>query len=662
MQNQSPRPSLPDWRLKAENLPVTSYRLFLVWAAFAAAHSLSPASGSASDAPPAFLVSKGDTIWLAPPMDVVGSRVPAALPAIVRQVDILAGEELVKLPGRSAAELLQSVPGVVTGQRQQYGVQSDLTIRGSTFEQVQVLLDGFDASDPQTGHHLMDLPLGRQDIERLEVLKGQGSALYGSGSFGGVVNVVSKRPAQENGGEVALSAGGLGLWEARGSVDAVSCGGDTGLRLSFDRFRIDGQEIDRPDGGTNPLGNEADTWSGSGRFLQLTDTGETDLFVGWSKRRFGALDFYAPFASWERTQTFFASARYNRKISERWTLEPRLFLRRHDDRFVLDRNNPDRYINDHQTRRVGSELRGIGTLGASHSVAFGLEGVYEDLDSRGVRGGVDGPAMGEHLRRRFSASTELDRHRGRLRWQLGGRLDAWHDRDPRTSGTGALSYDLSSWLTARTSAGSVFRIPTWTELFYTSPVNLGLSDLKPEHGWTWDAGLDVTTAHWTVQAAYFERYENDLIEWAMAPAETAFRVMNIAEGKVRGVETGATWRHGRGHMLSAGWAWLEKESDLPAGYLGRYTLLTPRHVLTSRGTAILPGDLTLTLTGRYIERTDGPADYRLAFLLDGRLDWEGPASVFASLAGTNLLDREHEEVPGVPMPGVLTTLTVGRRF
>ena len=609
-----------------------------------------------------FLVSGGDTLWLAEPMEVVGSRVPAALPAVVRQVEILAGEELARLPGRSASELLQTVPGVVTGQRQQYGVQSDLSIRGSTFEQVQVLVDGFDVSDPQTGHHLMDLPLASQDIERLEVLKGQGSALYGSGSFGGVVNVVGRKPAQDSGGVVAASGGGLGVWEARGSLDAVTGSGNTGLRLSCDRFRTDGQDEDLPGGGTAPLGNEADTWTATGRLVHTGAVGEEDLFAGWSKRRFGARDFYVPYRSWEQTETFFASARLNRKISERWTLEPRLFFRRHGDRFVLDREDPDFYLNDHLTRRFGSEVRGIATLGRSHSVALVVEGVYEDLDSRGVRSQVAGPAMGEHLRRRVSAAAELDRHRGRVHWQLGGRLDAWPDRVPRYSGTGALSFQLSRLLTARASSGSVFRVPTWTELYYTSPVNLGLSGLKPEQGWTWDAGLDLATLTWGVHAAYFERYEEDLIEWARAPGESVFRVMNIAEGTVRGVEMGAFWRHGRGHVVSAGWAWLEKETDLPAAYVGRYTLLTPRHVLTGRGTAVLPWDLSLTLVGRYLERTGGSIDFRIAFLLDGRLDWEGPGGFFASLAGTNLLDREYQEVDGVAMPGVLTTLTVGRRF
>lgn len=651
--------SLRQFRIGAAILAALAFLPLLRGAAFGAA-----ASGD-SIAVVGFVVSEGDTIWLAPPMDVVGSRVPAALPAILRDVGMLDSADIGNLPGRSAAELLQTMPGVVVGQRRQYGVQSDLSLRGSTFEQVQMLLDGYEVSDSQTGHHLLDLPLGRQDIERIEVLKGQGSALYGSGSFGGVVNVVSKRPGQVSAGEAAVSGGGLGMWRARGNVEKVSCGGDTGLRLSFDRFRSDGQEVDRPGGGSAPLGDEADTWSATTRFVQTAQDGETDLFVGWSKRRFGALDFYAPYPSWERTQTFFASARVNRRLSGNWTLEPRLYFRRHDDRFLLDRDNPGRYLNDHLARRVGAELRGVGALGRVHSLAFGLEGVYEDLDSRGIRGGVVGPALGRHVRRRTAAAAELDRHGDRLRWQLGARLDGWDDRGPRPSGTVAASYALAEHLLVRAGGGSVFRIPTWTELYYTSPVNLGQSDLKPERGWTWEAGLARTGTVWNAQATYFERYEDDLIEWTMAPADSVFRVMNIAEATVRGVETGLEWRHGRGHRLALGWTWLEKESDLPGGYLGRYTLQTPRHVLTGRGTAILPRDLAFTLTGRYLERIDGGGStggYRVAFVLDGRLDWQGPAGVFASLAGTNLLERRYEEVPGIAMPGALASVTVGKRF
>ncbi len=612
---------------------------------------------------PSFVVDGGDTLWLAPPLEVVGSRVPAALPLIVRQIEILGGPELERLPGRSAAELLQAVPGVVTGQRQQYGVQSDLTIRGSTFEQVQVLLDGFDVSDAQTGHHALDLPLSRHDIERVEVLKGQGSALYGSGSFGGVVNIVGKRAGARDGGEVAVTGGGLGIRQVRGDLIDVSRQGRTGLRLSFDRFHADGQDLESTEGPA--LNNESDLWSLTGRLDHQGDAGETAFFIGWSKRKFGALDFYAPYPSRERTETLFGSVRINRRVSDRWTLEPRAYFRRHTDLFVLFEDNPSAYTNDHVGRRIGMELRGIGVMNRNHTLAFGLEGVYDDLDSQGIRSGVEGPAMGRHLRRRISFSTEVDRHTGRLRWQLGARLDARPEYSPRTSGTGALAYDLNENLTVRSSTGSVFRIPTWTELNYTSPANLGDSNLRPEQGWAWDLGLDWRRDSWLLQTAYFERYEEDVIDWALAPGETTFRVLNIAEATVRGVETGATWHHSRGHRLQVSWAWLEKDSELPAGYVARYSLQSPRQVLTGRGTWVLPWNLAATVTGRYLERSDGAGShggYRVAFVLDGRLDWEGPHGLFASAAGTNLTDRDYEEIPGVAMPGATGTLSVGQRF
>ena len=614
-------------------------------------------------AAPPFIVSDGDTLWLAPALEIVGSRVPAALPVAVRRLEILGEQDLQNAPARSAAELLQAVPGVVTSQRQQYGVQSDLSIRGSTFEQVQVLMNGFDVSDAQTGHHALDLPLARQDIERIEVLQGQGSALYGSGAFGGVVNVVSKDAGSRAGGEVAALAGGLGTWQTRGSLTDVSEDGNTGLRLSFDRFHSDGQDLEQPDG--SQLRNESDQWVITSRLDQQQENGESSVFVGWAKRKFGALDFYAPYPSFEQTETLFASARLNRSLGERWTVEPRAYFRRHTDRFVLIRSNPDAYVNDHITRRVGTELRGIGVLDDRHTLAIGLEGVYEDLDSQGIRGGVAGPAMGWHLRRRLSLSTELDRHSGRLRWQAGARLDARPERSPRFSGTGAAAWDLNREWTVRGSVGSVYRLPTWTELYYTSPVNLGDSRLQPETGWVWDAGLDWRRDVWNAQLTYFERREEDGIDWARAPGSDAFEVMNIAEATVRGVELSGRWSHSRGHHVSAGWAWLEKDLDLPADYLARYSLQTPRHVLTGSGTMILPWHLAATLTGRYLERTDGAGSsggYRVAFVLDGRLDWQGPLDTFASLTGTNLLDRSYEEVPGVPMPGTVATFEVGKKF
>ncbi len=202
----------------------------------------------------------------------------------------------------------------------------------------------------------------------------------------------------------------------------------------------------------------------------------------------------------------------------------------------------------------------------------------------------------------------------------------------------------------------MYRVPTFTELYYTSPANNGDPNLQAETGWTWDSGVEYYNGAWSGNLTYFERYENNLIEWArLVPAAgldpDPWQATNLGEGTVRGAEFRAGWQTGRGDALSASYVGLDKTTTLPAGMEGKYSLLTPEHQ-----------GLSLTVTGRYLEHSDGPSDFRHSFALDNQLDWRHPSGWFGTITGTNLLDRRYEEVPGVRMPGTLYTTTVGRSF
>jgi iron complex outermembrane receptor protein len=608
-----------------------------------------------------FIVVSGDTLWLAEPLEVLGSRVPVALPGVVRTMNVVLEGEVEKAPVRSVGELLQTVPGVVVSQRQQYGVQADLTLRGSTFDQVLVLLNGFEVGDPQTGHHALDLPIGKGDISRLEVLPGHGSSLYGPGAFGGTVNVVTRRPAETSGGLVALTGGDNGIWGAEAAAD-VRLGPDTGSRFSYERFQTDGYVVDQADGSRAWGGNDARSWSGTGRVVHEGTGGEWDLFGAYSDRQYGALDFYAPFASFETTRSLFVSSLYRTDLTERITLEPRAYFRRHRDEFILFRDDPDRYTNDHVSRKTGGELKGVVRLDEVHAVAVSIEAVYEDIDSRGLRGGAWGEALGSHLRRRASLAAELKRNAGPLRWQAGGRLDRTSTYAARFSGSGAVSYELSPLWTARASAGNVYRLPTFTDLYYRDPANVGNSDLVPETGWTWDTGLDLASGPWSAQATYYERYEEDLIEWARPTGETIWQVLNVATGTTRGGEVQAGWRHGAGHRLALAWSGVDRTTELPTDFEGKYTLLVPRRVVTAQATLALERNLHWTVSGRFVEHSGGPADFAEFFVLDSRVAWRSDSGWFAGVTGTNLADRRYAEVPGVQMPGTVFTGSVGRGF
>jgi len=314
------------------------------------------------------------------------------------------------------------------------------------------------------------------------------------------------------------------------------------------------------------------------------------------------------------------------------------------------------------TQKTGGELNGVVGLGGVHALAVSLEAVYEDIDSRGLRGGIWGDALGSHVRRRVSAAAELKRNQGPLRWQAGGRYDHQTIYEGHFSGSAALAYEASDQWTLRTSAGSVYRIPTFTDLYYEDPANVGNPNLEPETGWTWDTGVEFNDGPWSGHISYYERYEENLIEWARPIGDSLWQVLNIADGTTRGVEVFGTWRHAAGHQLGLGWSQVDKETDLPADFEGKYLLLVPKHAITMQATAALDRNLHWTVTGRYLEHNDGPEDFLNYFILDSRVSWQGDNGWLVGLAGTNLTDRRYEEVPGVEMPGTVFTATVGHTF
>ena len=123
---------------------------------------------------------------------VSASRFNSSLQNANRNVIVLTQEDISNAPVASVSELLDFATGIDSRQRGTFGTQTDLSIRGSSFEQVLVLVNGIRLSDPQTGHHLMNLPVQKSDIERIEILLGGGSYIFGGSAFSGAVNIITK--------------------------------------------------------------------------------------------------------------------------------------------------------------------------------------------------------------------------------------------------------------------------------------------------------------------------------------------------------------------------------------------------------------------------------------------------------------------------------------
>ena len=117
------------------------------------------------------------------------ARSPARLTVITR-------DQIARLPVHSIADVLRLLSSVDVRARGERGVQTDFAIRGANFGQMLVLVDGVRLNDAQSGHHNGDIPVPLDAIERIEILHGPGSSLFGADAFGGTINVITRKDPQ----------------------------------------------------------------------------------------------------------------------------------------------------------------------------------------------------------------------------------------------------------------------------------------------------------------------------------------------------------------------------------------------------------------------------------------------------------------------------------
>ena len=131
-------------------------------------------------------------------------------------VSVIPREEIEYAPVTSIQELLEYVAGVDVRQRGAEGVQADISIRGGTFDQTLILLNGVNITDPQTGHHNLNLPVSINQIERIEILEGPAARVYGPNAFSGAINIVTRQPDKTS-WKLAIEGGSFGYFDVQGA-------------------------------------------------------------------------------------------------------------------------------------------------------------------------------------------------------------------------------------------------------------------------------------------------------------------------------------------------------------------------------------------------------------------------------------------------------------
>ena len=577
-----------------------------------------------------------------------------------RRVDVWTRQDIQELPVTTVDQLLDVVAGLDVKSRGAFGVQSDLTMRGSTFNGVLMLVDGARVNDPMTGHFLMDLPIPLAEIDRIEVLRGAATALYGPDALGGVVQIFTRTgqastSTVEDGWGADLSGqfGDFELYEAAGQVRRAR--GHGRYSVSAVAQGSEGQPI--LDDSGQPIRSSrgmerTDFTRAAGTAAMKQKLGDGSIYArfGIDDRDFSAYHYYevAGDTAREATQTLWAQVRMtgDPQSDTQWRVQ--VAGKQHHDDYQY---NPQLPASLHTSRMLTAQGQASRALSSRLTLTGGASGQVRGIDSNtlGLRSDVAG---GVFASARYRPTNRLTVN-GSLR--LDG--DPLYGLEPTPQVYASYTQGI---VTLRAGGGRAVRAPNYVERYIDLPTTQGTADLDAERSWSGEAGGDVyLPGGVTLHLTGFWRTTRDLIDYArLQPTDDVYVARNLNEVRSLGVETEASVErmvHGARVQLDGAYTFLDQTLNTQRPVAdARYALTSPRHNL--QGSASVAVDrITLSAQATWVDRigTSSLATDRYA-LVHGRLAYGldvAGARAAVSVEVRNALDREYTEILDAPMPG-----------
>ena len=550
-----------------------------------------------------------------------------------RSISLVQNEEIKNSPAISTADLLHYVGGVDVRTRGANGIQSDIGIRGGTFEQTLILVNGIKLNDPQTGHHSMNLPINLQQIERIEVLKGPSARTFGQNAFAGAINLVTKEP-EKSYATLGLQGGDFKLWGVNASGGLIT--GKNSHQVAFSYNASDGYKHNTD-------------YSLLNAFYQGSigvGNGKLNLLAGFTDRAFGANGFYASPAyteQYETVQTGLASISYELPIGTT-RLTTRAYYRQNNDEYIFIRDDPEYYKNNHTGKTIGLEANWVIPFENSTT------GIGVDLNSVSLNSNN----LGE--RERFVSTMFLEHHmeffNDRLSITPGVQLNNYSDFGFNTLPGVDLGYHLNQSWTVYGNVGYTYRVPSYTDMYYSDPVNEGNPDLKPEYAWNYEVGIKNRRNNvFTTEVGLFIRDGKNMIDWVRASDTDPWKPVNLLGLRMSGVDMQSTislhsFLPALFDLLSIKYTYIDAQVSDYESLLSRYALENLKHQLRVGLQLKYGNNITHTITMGYYDRVN-LEDYMVC---DTRLAFRVPKfSVFVDV--TNVFDETYQETNLVVMPG-----------
>lgn len=467
------------------------------------------------------------------PVVVTATRTAESAARSLAAVTVIDRAEIERRQARSVPDLLREVAGISIARAGGAGHQTSVFVRGTNSDHILVLIDGVKVGSATTGRaSLADLPV--EAIERIEIVRGPRSSLYGSEAIGGVIQIFTRRSEGPWRGRLLLGGGSFETTQV-----ATGLGGESGplradLGLSLERTA----GIDACRGRSTPFAgcgveeDDRDPYRNLGLNLNADFKPHESAALAFNLlHNEGRLAFDGSAFSGNRSRAerTVAGAKAILKPLEPWTLtlhtgytldEERIFYREGEDEHFLDRFT---------TERLSAGLQSDWRLTPEQLVTFGMD-YREDQ----VSGTID---YRRDVRDNLGVFGEYQLERGPWMLNLSLRQDEDGELGGHGTGHAALGYRWADGPRVYLAYGTAFKAPSFNDLYYP---DYGNPDLRPERARNWELGLqgDLPAA-WALAGGWeislYQTQIDDLIAYDAA----IDRAANVREARIQGLETSA---------------------------------------------------------------------------------------------------------------------------
>jgi len=580
---------------------------------------------------------------------VTATRIPQKLDSVPAPVEVIEREDLAAFGADTIGAALRYMSSIPLSMQEPTDRNVSVNLRGAPNDHTLILVDGLPVTSAQGGSELSELPLAA--VERIEIVRGPSSAVWGSQAAAGVINIITMRPETAPRWNIQMRGGTLGR-----SVQLVhGHAGPGGDGIVFSAQRLEEQ-------GRRPNSDVEATRFTARMQRRMGPSATLDVNLSYSDSERGSpgpLNWQTPRARYGDRQfrwsvnwlTGSASPLSRDTTSQHGGQRWHLYGLHYDKRY----NDPDDTWNPPSTHR-------------NHAV--GLEW------ARDVQLPFGQGHIGAALRHDQAKSTNFEGTRAE-RWTGSVTVEAIHDLSPglglvsglRLDGASnhhvefsprlGLLYETSASDRYRAQVGRVFRLPTFDDLYWYEPAwnMFGNPNLRPESGWAVEVGGDHRLSPaWSVSWTGFHQRMRDLIRWVEVEP-FVYRVMNIDNARMLGVELSATYR------LNPAW-----EAALHYTYVDAKNLTTGQQLaaphegklnVTWRGAATR---WTATARHRSSRKRDLGDTVPAYTVVSTALRHQVNPHVFVQLDVDNVFDVAYEESRGFPMPGRTVSVRVGYEF